>query len=106
MVGWVTARPEASSATSAMIATGWVVKASAAQITACARPVRTSRIRLSTRSASRPVSGASTARGTAAASRSPATANPPCPVCCRTRASVVAARKSPQTEMARPAATR
>nr|BFE77253.1 hypothetical protein GCM10020092_105540 [Actinoplanes digitatis] len=71
------ASPQASNATSAMISTVPCAKASATQIPAWASPAVISSSRLSTRSAIRPVIGASTARGSAAASSSPETARPP-----------------------------
>jgi hypothetical protein len=105
-VGWVTARPQASTPTRAMITAGRSANARAPQTAACATPAVTRTIRLSTRSAIRPVSGASTTSGTVAASISAETARPPVPACWNARASAVAARKSPQLETARaPAAT-
>jgi hypothetical protein len=106
IVGWVTASPQASSATSAMMRAVPSANASAKQIAACPTPAPTRSVRLSTRSASRPVSGARTTSGRTAASIKPETASPPAPAVCRARASAVAARKSPQVEIPRAPAAR
>ncbi len=99
--GWVTARPAASTATRAMISAGPDANASATQTAAWASPVATSRNRLSTRSASRPVQRTSSTGGAAAAISTAATANPPAPRCCSSSTSAVAARKSPHEDTAR-----
>jgi hypothetical protein len=105
-VGWVTASPVASSASSAIISTGSRVNARPAQTAACRTPTTTSSVRLSNRSTSRPASGANTNSGSAAARKRPETASPPAPDSCSARASVVAASASPAMESPRhPAAT-
>ncbi len=94
--GWATARPEASSATRPTTSNGCPVYASARQIADWAVPAPTSSARLSTRSASRPVSGASATSGRVAANSMPATALPPAPEVCRLSVRVVAVRNCPQ----------
>ena len=92
IVGLTTASPQPSRATSAIITAAGRTYARIAQITAWARLTTRSNRRLSTRSASRPVSGASSVGGAAAAIRSAATANPPEPRVCNAMTSAVAAR--------------
>ncbi len=100
-VGLVIARPKDRTATSPMSTTGWLANASATHRPTWARPVVTSSVRLSTRSAMRPANGPATVTGTAAASRMPATARPPSPRPCRISARAVAASRSPHCETAR-----
>ena len=104
IVGPVIASPMASVATNAMIRIGWVAKASATHTPTWTSPTDTIRVRLSTRSASRPAIGPTATSGTAAASRMPATARPLSPRATRIRASAVAASMSPQPETARASA--
>ena len=95
-VGCVTASPAASSALRTINSTVDRVYAMNAQHAACPSPTVVSRIRLSTRSTTRPVSGDSTIGGTVAAINSAATAHPPTPRDWNASTSAVAASMSPQ----------
>ena len=92
IVGLTTASPQPSRATSATSSAVWPTKASAVHSAAWARLTENSRRRLSTRSASRPVSGASRVGGAAAATSSAATVKPPEPRACSAITRAVAAR--------------
>ena len=103
-VGCVTASPAASSTLSAISAAVDRVYAISTQHAAWVSPTAVSRIRLSTRSARRPVSGDSTIGGTVAAISSAATAHPPAPRDWNASTSAVADSMSPQYETPRAAA--
>jgi hypothetical protein len=103
-VGWVTAAPDATTATRAIRTGVEDTYAIATQQAACAVVTVTIRTRLSSRSASRPASGASNTSGPVAAISSAATAYPPAPRPWSASSRAVAERRSPAIETPRAAA--